>query len=48
MTQKSLPCAGFGQSHNEKRYTHPSVHCSTVYNKQDREEIYMFISKGMD
>ena len=25
------------QNYNWKRYMHPSVHCSTVYNSQDME-----------
>ena len=24
-----------GENHNSKRYMHPSVHCSTIYNRQD-------------
>ena len=27
------------KNHNSKRYMHPSAHCSTVYNSQDRETI---------
>ena len=26
-----------GENHNSKRYIHSSVHCSTIYNSQDRE-----------
>ena len=26
-----------GENANSKRYVHPSVHCSTVYNRQDME-----------
>ena len=26
---------------NSERYMHPHVHCSTVYNSQDRETTYM-------
>ena len=25
------------ENHNSKRYIHPSVHCSTIYNNQDVE-----------
>ena len=25
------------ENSNSKRYMHPSVHCSTIYNRQDRE-----------
>ena len=26
-----------GENHNSKRYLHPSVHCSTIYNSQNME-----------
>ena len=26
-----------GETHNSKRYTHPGVHCSTIYDSQDTE-----------
>ena len=26
-----------GENHHSKRYTHPSVHHSTIYNSQDME-----------
>ena len=26
-----------GENHNSKRYMHPNVHCSTIYNSQDME-----------
>ena len=26
-----------GKNQNSKRYMHPSVHCSTMYNSQDME-----------
>ena len=32
----------------QKRYTHPSVHCSTIYNNQDTETNKMSISGEMD
>ena len=32
----------------KKRYVHPNVHCSTIYNSQDMEATYMSINKGMD
>ena len=35
------------EKHDLKRYMHPNVHCSTVYNSQDREATYMFIDRGM-
>ena len=28
-----------GENHNLKRYMHPNVHCSTIYNSQDLEVI---------
>ena len=34
-------------SHYSKRYMHPSVHCSTIYNSQDMEATYMSINRGM-
>ena len=37
-----------GENHNSKGYTHPSVHCSTIYNSQDMETTYMSIDRGMD
>ena len=27
----------FRENHNSKRYMHPNVHCSTIYNSQDME-----------
>ena len=36
------------ENHNSKRYMHPSVHCSTVYNSQDTEATWMSIDRGMD
>ena len=35
------------EKHDLKGYMHPNVHCSTVYNIQDREATYMFIDRGM-
>ena len=32
----------------QKRYTHPSVHCSAIYNNQDTETNKMSISGEMD
>ena len=31
------------ENHNSKRYMHPNVHCSIIYNSQDTETTYMFI-----
>ena len=33
---------------NSKRYTHPSVHSSSVYNSQDMDATWMSINRGMD
>ena len=38
----------FRENHNSKRYMHPSVHCSTLYNSQDLEATQMSIDRGMD
>ena len=37
-----------GQNSNSKRYMHPNVHCSTIYNSQDMETTEMSIDRGMD
>ena len=36
------------ENHNSKRYMHPNVHCSTIYNSQDMEATWMSIKRGMD
>ena len=36
------------ENHNSKRYIHPNVDCSTIYNSQDKEVTYMSINWGMD
>ena len=28
-----------GENHNSKRYMHPNIHCSTIYNTQDVEAL---------
>ena len=33
---------------NSKRYIHPNVHCSTIYNSQGMEATYMSINIVMD
>ena len=45
----AIPTPGHmsGENHNSKRYMHPDVHCSTVYNSQDTEASSMPIAKGM-
>ena len=37
-----------GENHNLKRYMHPTVHCSAIYNSQDMEATWMAINRGMD
>ena len=37
-----------GENHNSKRYIHPNVHCSTIYNSQDMEATWMFTDRWMD
>ena len=34
---KPTPGPASGESCRLKRYTHPSVHCSTIYNSPDKE-----------
>ena len=36
------------QNCNSKRYMHPYVHSSTIYNSQDMETTYMPIDRWMD
>ena len=36
------------KTHNLKRYVHPNIYCSTVYNSQDMEATYMSIKRLMD
>ena len=37
-----------GQNANPKRYTHPKVHSSTIYNSQDIQANYTFIHRWVD
>ena len=37
MTQHNHTWAYIWKNANSERYMHPSVHCSTVYNRQDTE-----------
>ena len=37
--------SGKDKSSNLKRYMHPNVHCSTVYNSQDMEANYVSIDR---
>ena len=47
--ESAIPLLGIQMEKNviPKGYMHPNVHCSTVYNIQDREATYMFIDRGM-
>ena len=36
-----------GENHNSKAFMHPNVHCSTIYNGQDMEAIWMSINKRL-
>ena len=36
------------ENHTLKRYMHPDVHCSSIYNSQDMEATQEFINRGMD
>ena len=38
----------FTENHNLKRYLHPSVHCSSIYNSKDTEATKMSTNRGMD
>ena len=38
-------CGKHTENHNSKRHMHPNVHCSTVYNSQDRKATIMFPDK---
>ena len=38
----------FGENSNWKRFMHPSVHCSNIYNSQDMETTQMFRDGGMN
>ena len=42
--QSSNPTPGHisREKHNWKRYRHPNVHCSTIYNSQDMGTTYTF------
>ena len=33
---------------DSKRYMHPSVHFSTIYNNQDMEATSVYVSRGID
>ena len=37
-----------GENSNLKRYMHPSIHSSTIYNSQEREATQMFNNRWMD
>ena len=37
-----------GENHHVKRSMHPNVHCSAIYNSQNTDATYIFISRGME
>jgi len=47
MIQQPLSWAISRENHNWKRYMHPNVHCTTIYNSQNLEVIKMSINKGI-
>ena len=47
MIQQSHPYIS-RENPNSKRYMHPNVHSSTIYNSQEMEITYMFINRWMD
>ena len=45
----AIPLLGiYPQENNLRRYMHPNLHCSTIYNSQDMEATYTSINRGMD
>ena len=46
MIQQYIPGHISRENHNSKRYMHPSVYCSTVYNSQDTDATYMSTDRG--
>ena len=48
MIQQSHSCHISRQNYNLKRYMHPFVHSSAIYNSQDMETTLMSINRGMD
>ena len=36
------------ENHTSKRYMHPTVHCNTIYNSQDREATSVSINRGIE
>ena len=43
----SWDISGKDENSNFKRYTHPNVHCSTIYNSQDMEARQVSIDRWM-
>ena len=50
MIQQSIPgyISEENNNTNLKRYMHPNIHSSIIYNYQDMEETYVFIKRWMD
>ena len=46
MTQQSHSGHIPRENHNSRRYMHPNMHCSTLYNSQDTEATKMSINRG--
>ena len=47
--EPAVPVLGIPrENHDSKRYTYPSVYCSTIYNSQDMETTQMSINRRMD
>ena len=45
----AIPLLGiYPQKNNLRRYMHPNLHWSTIYNSQDMEAIYMSVNRGID
>ena len=45
MIQQSHSWAYIGEDSNSKRYMHPYVHSSTIYNSQNMEATYVSINR---
>ena len=48
LSSKLIPEHISRENHNSKRYMHPSVHFSNIYNNQDVEEIEISIGRRKD
>ena len=41
----SIPSWAYVENHIKKKYLHPNIHCSTIYNSQDKAVTQMPINK---